>query len=66
MTDEDTDQHSESFYAIFKQEEKEVQYSNEGFDRVNANFVGIKSLHKNYSLFFLDILTSQILERRLH
>ena len=41
--DEDTEQHPERFYTTFKQESEEVQYSNEGVDEVDTNFVGIES-----------------------
>ena len=43
ITDEDTDQHPEGFYTTLEQENKEIQYSDEGFDEVDANFVGIES-----------------------
>ena len=43
IEDEDTDQHPEGFYTTFEQESEEVQYSDEGFDEMDANFVGIES-----------------------
>ena len=43
IEDKDTEQHPEGFYTTFEQEGEEVQYSDKGFDEVNANFVGIKS-----------------------
>lgn len=43
IEDEDTEQHPEGFYTTFEQEGKEVQYSDEGFDEVDANFVGVES-----------------------
>ena len=45
IEDEDTEQHPEGFYTTFESEE--VQYSDEGFDEVDANFVGIKSSYGN-------------------
>ncbi len=45
IEDEDTEQHPEGFYMTFEQEGEEVQYSDKGFDEVDANFVGIESLY---------------------
>ena len=43
IEDEDTGQHPEGFYTTFEQEGEEVQYSDEGFDEVDVNFIGIES-----------------------
>ena len=43
IEDEDTTLHPEGFYTTFEQEGDELQYSDEGFDEVDANFVGIES-----------------------
>ena len=52
MEDEDTDQHPEEFYTTFEQESEEVQYFDEGFDKVDANFVGIESSFGKYGAPF--------------
>lgn len=33
----------EGFYMTFKYKAKEIQYSNEGFDKMYTNFIGIKT-----------------------
>ena len=43
ITDKDTDLHPKGFYTTFEQEDGEVLYSNEGFEKVDANFVDIES-----------------------
>ena len=44
INNEDADPHGEGFYTSLDHEGKEVQYSDEGFDEVDANFVGVKTL----------------------
>ena len=52
ITDEDTDHHPEGFYITFEQEGEEVQYSDEQFDEVDVNFVGIESSYENCAALF--------------
>lgn len=42
--DEETDPHPEGFYTTLDQESKKVQYSDKEFYKVDANFVGVKTL----------------------
>lgn len=44
ITDEDTDQHLESFYTTFETEEEELASLDKGFDEVFVNFVGIEAV----------------------
>ena len=43
VTDENIDQHLKGFYTTLEQKSEEVQYSDEGFDEIDTNFVGIES-----------------------
>ncbi len=43
VDDEEFDPHLEGFYTALEQEAEEVQYLDEGFDEVDANFVGIET-----------------------
>ena len=43
FNDEEADLHLKGFYTTLEQESKEVQYSDKGFDKVNANFVGVEA-----------------------
>lgn len=43
VDDEEFDPHPVSFYTALEQEAEEIQYLDEGFDEVNANFVGIET-----------------------
>ena len=43
VNDEEADPHLEGFYTILEQESEEMQYSNKGFDEVDANFVCIET-----------------------
>lgn len=44
IDDKEFDDCSYGFYTTLENEAKEVHYSDECFDKVNVNFVGIKSL----------------------
>ena len=44
ISDEDADPHPEGFYTSLNHEGEEVEYSDEEFDKVDANFVGLESL----------------------
>ena len=43
ISDEDADLHPVGFYTSFNHESEEVQYSDEGFDEVDANFVDFET-----------------------
>ena len=43
ISDEDADPHPEGFYTSLDHEGEEVQYSDERFDKVDANFVGVET-----------------------
>ena len=52
VNDEKFDSYPEGFYTGLEQEAEEVQYSDEGFDEVDANFVGIETSCGKYGTPF--------------
>lgn len=59
ISDKDGDSQPESFHIFVEQENKKVQYSDKGFDKMDANFICIETLYEKYgapfsSNFWLD------------
>ena len=50
--DKDSDLHPEGFHTTLEQEGKEIQYFDEGFDKMDVNFVGIETLCRKYGTPF--------------
>lgn len=52
IDNEDTEQELERFYTILEPKEKELTYSDEGFNEVYVNFVGIETIYFKYHSLF--------------
>lgn len=52
VTDKDANQHPDGFHTTFEQEDKKFQYPDKGFDKLDANFIGIKSSYEKSAALF--------------
>lgn len=52
--DEDSDLYLKGFCTTLEQESKKIQYLDKGFDKMVADFVGIKTLCRKWEIFFFS------------
>lgn len=52
VSDKEADLHLKGFYITLELEEKEIQYSDKGFDKVDAHFINIEISYGKFEALF--------------